>query len=260
MNQGLHSLAVFALVVERGSFAAAAARLERAPSAVSGHIRRLEQWFGERLLQRTTRRMALTPAGERLLPEAQAVLAAHRRAQALRESMAETVEGPLRISAPTALLADWIIPAIARMRQTHPQVQISLEATDRRSELQEGPMVVALRVGPLTTLGLRARRVGTLQEARVSQPGAPDCWIRLPWQSPRPATAEIRMDSVVAARAAVDAGLGWAVLPVAEGGDIETPVYAVHGFGSQASKAVLAFIDILATQELGRAKHRQVLS
>lgn len=146
MNQELHSLAVFAVVIERGSFAAAARVLERAPSAVSTHISRLEEWFGAKLLHRTTRNLALTDAGERLLRD-----------------------------------------------------------------------------------------------------GAPDRWIRLPWQAERAAESTMSVDSVIAARAAVDAGLGWALLPT-EDGEVETPIYAAHGFGSRLPAQVSVLIEALAEQ------------
>jgi DNA-binding transcriptional LysR family regulator len=247
MNQELHSLAVFAVVIERGSFAAAARVLERAPSAVSTHISRLEEWFGAKLLHRTTRNLALTDAGERLLPEAQAILAAHRRADALRRTLDEAVGGPLRITAPTALLQDWVMPAVVRVVAEHPNVDVSVLASDRRDDLKGGDVDVALRVGRLSQLGLMARRVGTLREGRVERDGAPDRWIRLPWQVERAAESTMSVDSVIAARAAVDAGLGWALLPT-EDGEVETPIYAAHGFGSRLPAQVSVLIEALAEQ------------
>lgn len=247
MNQELHSLAVFAVVIERGSFAAAARVLDRAPSAVSTHISRLEEWFGAKLLHRTTRNLALTDVGEHLLPEAQAILAAYHRADALRRTLEEAVAGPLRITAPTALLADWVMPAVAAVVAEHPKVEVSVQASDRRDDLKGGEVDVALRVGRLSQLGLMARRIGTLREGRVGGEGAPDRWIRLPWQATQTAGSTMSVDSVIAARAAVDAGLGWALLPTADG-DVETPIYAVHGFGSQLPAQAAALIEALALQ------------
>ncbi len=250
MNQELHSMAVFALVVEYGSFAEAARSMDRAPSAVSAHVSRLEGWFGARLLHRTTRKLALTDAGERLLPSCQAILAAYHGARRLADAMSEQVRGPLRVSAPNALLQSVVIPAVGVVMRAHPALEITLLTSDLKADLCAGEVDVAIRVGRLTHVGLRARRIGTLREVRVSTDGAPDCWIRVPWQQHQVAATTLRVDSVVAARAAVNAGLGWAILPMEPGEEdlvAETPVYAVHGYDAQVPSAVRAFIDALTT-------------
>lgn len=257
MNQRLHQMAVFALVLEEGSFAAAARRLERSPSVVSVHVRELERTLGLRLLHRTTRRLALTEAGERHLPHCQAILDALRHSDALASKMRERVEGRLRVTVPGALLESLVAPTLAALLDAHPDVEVALLESDHRARLEDGEVDVAIRVGRLSELEHRARRLGSLRDLRVARPDSPDRAIRLPWQRQTPATAHapLEVSSVRAALALVERGLGWAVLPepalvhakslglrVEPSGRPE-PIYAVHALGSQPPPAVRAFID-----------------
>lgn len=253
-------MAIFALVVEEGSFAGAARVLERSPSVVSTHLRALEQSFEARLLHRTTRRLALTDAGERYLPHCQAVLGALRRANTLTEVMRSTIEGRLRVTAPSALLGVLIVPVLQVMLENHPGVDIELVDSDAREDLEAGEVDVAIRVGRLTELEHRVRRLGQLRDVRVRQVNSPDRAIVLPWQKEHGQVASagsLQVSSVVAARALVAQGLGWATLPepavreylaegrmeVASEGD-PVPVYAVHALGTTPPRQVLAFIDV----------------
>lgn len=250
-------MAVFAIVVEAGSFAEAARQLDRAPSAVSAQVSRLEKTLGLRLLLRTTRSVALTPAGERLLPACRQALAARESVAAIARGLSEVVNGPLRVTAPGALVATWAIPAAAALLRLHPHVDFSLTETDVRMDLDGGDVDVALRVGRLSRQGLTMRRVGALEEVRVRPTGGAARQVLLPWQQPAEAPG-IRVNSVAAAVAAVQAGLGWAVLPepaVRQGlstGVLETesapravPVYAAHAYGRNVPNQVRAFIDAL---------------
>lgn len=256
MKKRIHRLAIFALVVEEGSFAAAARRLGRAPSAVSAHIAALEEAIGARLLHRTTRRLALTEVGERYLAHAQTILDGLRAADRLTADLGDAVRGPLRVSAPTALVEVLVVPAMQRLLATHPDVEVTLSATDARVDLRGGEVDVAVRVGHLTGLDDRARRLGALHDVRVRRADGVDRAIVLPWQSTRSGAAgRARASTVMAARAMVRSGLGWAELPETvvradlAAGRLEAigearavPVYATHAFGHQPPATVRAFI------------------
>lgn len=118
-------LRTFVEVVACGSFATAAERLALTPSAVSGHIRRLEQSSGVALLTRTTRRVDLTPAGESLYPYARGILDLERQARAkLRGS---PWEGHLRIGASEDFAGAWLPEALRQFRIEHPAATFELK-------------------------------------------------------------------------------------------------------------------------------------
>lgn len=118
-------LRTFVEVVACGSFATAADRLALTPSAVSGHIRRLEQSSGVALLARTTRRVDLTPAGANLYPYARNILDLERQARAkLRGS---PWEGHLRIGASEDFTGTWLPEALRQFRIEHPAATFELK-------------------------------------------------------------------------------------------------------------------------------------
>ena len=94
--------ALFATIVEEGGMAAAGRRLHISPAMVSKRLMRLEQRLAARLIQRTTRRLALTPAGARLHADLVPIMAALEAAERRVSGLSETISGPLRISAPTS--------------------------------------------------------------------------------------------------------------------------------------------------------------
>jgi DNA-binding transcriptional LysR family regulator len=123
----LRQLASFLAVVEEGQFARAAARLFLTPPAVTGHIQRLERELGVQLLERSP--IALTPAGQRLLPHARTMLAA---ANAASDAIAELRGGPSRAPLRVGVMAPGsaeLTPAILRAFQsTQPGVRLSVES------------------------------------------------------------------------------------------------------------------------------------
>ncbi len=143
----LQQLRYVAAVVDEGSFTAAAARLHVAQSGVSQQVRKLERELGVRLLDRSTRRVALTPEGRRILPSLRAALegadAAMSKARALRGLLA----GELRIGTVSGL--DWepLIEALARLHDAHPGLEVRLLERDSSGLVEgvrEGKFDVAL--------------------------------------------------------------------------------------------------------------------
>ncbi|MFT4248142.1 MAG: LysR substrate-binding domain-containing protein [Pseudomonas sp.] len=115
----------FLEVVDSGSFAAAAERLALMRSAISGHVKRLEQSTGSRLLARTTRRLALTQAGETLYTYGRNILDLEREARArLRGAR---LRGRLRIGASEDFAAAWLPQVLQRFRQWHAATAIELK-------------------------------------------------------------------------------------------------------------------------------------
>jgi len=118
-------LRTFLEIVESGSFASAAERLALTPSAISGHIRRLEQVAGTTLLARTTRRLELTQAGETLYAYGRNILDLEREARAKLHGT--PLRGRLRVGASEDFASTWLPQVLQRFRRWHPDATIELK-------------------------------------------------------------------------------------------------------------------------------------
>ncbi|HDR8873647.1 TPA: LysR family transcriptional regulator, partial [Burkholderia territorii] len=128
-------LRTFLEVVDRHGFAPAAERLALTPSAVSGHIKRLEQAAGTLLLSRTTRRVALTPAGDTLYAYARNIVDMEREVRArLRGAPAHR---PLRVGASEDFAGTWLPQVLRTFRDSHPRTSIELKVGITASLLRE---------------------------------------------------------------------------------------------------------------------------
>jgi len=154
----LKPLAVFAEVVDAGSMSGAARRLGMSPSAVSQTIRALEQHGGVTLLHRSTRKLALTEAGERYYPHCQRMLEAARAAAQSLQQARDAPTGELRVSAPVGF-ASHVAPALAPLLAEAPQLRLRLLVDDAMIDLIDARIDVALRVGRLADSNWVARRL-----------------------------------------------------------------------------------------------------
>ena len=156
----LKRMAIFAEVVAAGSMTAAARQLAMSPSAVSQHLRQLEQLLGLALLHRSTRRLSLTEAGERYHAGCAAMVAAARSADQALARLRDEPEGELRLAAPigfSGLLASALAPLRA-----HPRLSLHLLLDDAVIDLIAARVDIALRVGALPDSALVARKLGSL--------------------------------------------------------------------------------------------------
>jgi DNA-binding transcriptional LysR family regulator len=122
----LRALRVFAAIVDAGSLAGAARTLDLAPAAVTRLLAELEQHLGARLMQRTTRRLALTDAGQTYLDSARRVLAEIDEADAQAGSSAGQARGVLRVVAPPAFAVHQLAKHLPRFRAAHPRLAIEI--------------------------------------------------------------------------------------------------------------------------------------
>lgn len=160
----------FCRVTERGNLSRAAVDLGLAQASVSRHLQELERRYGTRLVQRTTRRVALTAAGERLFDYAQALIASEARlAEQLRADQA-AVEGLMVVAASTAFGHEVVSPFCATFMARYPGVRMRLALHTRRSNLVEEGIDVAIRIGALEDSSLVATRLGQLEEVLVGAP------------------------------------------------------------------------------------------
>ncbi|HEY8922869.1 MAG TPA: LysR substrate-binding domain-containing protein [Polyangia bacterium] len=153
----LTSMAVFVATVERGGFAAAAARFAISPAMASKHLRALEERVGVKLLHRTTRRRSLTETGRVYFDRCKAILAAVEAAESNVSGDAGAVRGTLRVTAPVTFGARRLAPALVDFMRLHPEVRIELMLNDRVVDLIDEEFDVAIRIGHLGDSTLMAR-------------------------------------------------------------------------------------------------------
>lgn len=155
-----NDLLLFARIVEAGSFSMAAQRLDLPKSTVSRRIALLESRLGERLLQRTTRRLVLTEFGASLVEHARKVAEEVEAASALAQHRQAAPSGKLRVSMPHDFANFGMNPLIARFMERYPAVSLELDLSPRRVDLVAENFDVAIRMGDLPEDStLNARRV-----------------------------------------------------------------------------------------------------
>jgi DNA-binding transcriptional LysR family regulator len=163
-------LTVFHCVAKHASYARAAEELRLSPSGVSRIITRLEEGLGVRLVQRSTRKVALTEAGMTLYQRAQQLLIDLSDAEAEVQKTALRPRGTLRISAPVVFGQRYLAPAIVELTQTYPELSVDLSLIDRFVDLIEEGVDLAIRIGSLSASGLTARRLCTNRRIVVASP------------------------------------------------------------------------------------------
>ena len=156
---------LFLAIVEAGSISAAARGRGMSTAALSKRLARLEVRLSARLVARTTRRLALTPAGQdlhdTLLPLRAALHAAEDRVTG-RHTL---LSGPLRITAPTSFGRMHVLPCLPGFLAGNPEIQLSIDLSDEYVDLLDGSCDLAIRIGARMGTGLIAQRLGT--SARV---------------------------------------------------------------------------------------------
>ena len=144
--QDLNDMLFFAEVVDRGGFAAAGRALNLPKSKLSRRVAELEARLGVRLLQRTTRRLSLTQAGEIYHRHC---VAMREQAEAAEEAVAQVhnePRGTVRVTCPVTLAQTTIGPILPRFLAAHPQVRIDMQVSNRVVDLVQEGVDVALRV------------------------------------------------------------------------------------------------------------------
>jgi DNA-binding transcriptional LysR family regulator len=169
----LSAMAQFVRVVEAGSFSAAARVLGQGQPAVSKAIAQLEARLGVRLILRTTRAFSLSDAGRIFYDRAKMVLDAADDAEAAARGADAALSGRLRICAPVTFARLHIIPALPQFISAHPKLDLELVLDDRRIDLIEEGIDVAIRAGGLADSGLVATHIAS---ARRQVVGARQFW------------------------------------------------------------------------------------
>ncbi|WP_324043615.1 LysR family transcriptional regulator [Aeromonas dhakensis] len=169
-NVELELMGLFATVVEQGSFTGAAELLGMPKSSVSQKISRLESQLGVRLLQRTTRRLSLTPQGEVYVEQCRALLALARSANLAMARLRAAPAGRVRITAPEATGTLLLGRILAEFRALYPEVVLELTLCDEQLDLVGEGYDLALRAAPLKDSSLICRRIGQVPRHLVTAP------------------------------------------------------------------------------------------
>lgn len=164
-------MAVFVRVIELGGFSAAARDMQLTPSALSKLVSRLEARLGVRLLNRTTRKLALTPEGELYFARSQRILADIRDAETEASRSRECPRGKLRISVGAAFGFHQMAQVLPVFLSRYPEIHIELCITDRIVDLIKDGTDLALRTGPLPDSTLVARKICDLHRVICAAPG-----------------------------------------------------------------------------------------
>ncbi|MEM1284538.1 MAG: LysR family transcriptional regulator [Pseudomonadota bacterium] len=163
-------LEIFARVVAAGSMSAAAREMSLSPAVVSKRLRRLEDRLGTRLLQRTTRQIALTEAGKGFYERVVAILASVEEAESFVTRRSAMASGVLKISAPTSFGRMHIAPHLSEFMAANPELTLQLMLSDDFVDLVGEGFDVALRIAELNDSTLVARKLAPIHRVLCASP------------------------------------------------------------------------------------------
>lgn len=163
------SIRIFIEIVESGSLTQAAENLQIHRPAVTKALQQLEQDCGTRLLQRTTRRISLTPDGETFYRRSKPLLS---QTDDLLESFGtdSALRGQLRVDMPIAFATLLVVPRLPDFYHQHPDVEIILSSSDRRRDMLRDGLDCLLRVGELENGDYVARKLGNIKMTTCASP------------------------------------------------------------------------------------------
>ncbi|WP_436108594.1 LysR substrate-binding domain-containing protein [Massilia sp. LjRoot122] len=172
MRENLNDLVAFVTVAREGSFTRAAAQLRVSQSALSQTIRGLEERLGLRLLTRTTRRVAPTDAGERLLATISPRLEGIEQDLAALSDLRDKPAGTIRITASEHAASSILLPRLAALLPSYPDIKVEINTDYRMVDIVEQRFDAGVRLGEHLQKDMIAVRVGP--DVRMAVVGAPD--------------------------------------------------------------------------------------
>ena len=164
------AMQVFVRVVDVNSFTRAADSLALPRTTVTTTIQNLERHLGVRLLNRTTRRISLTPDGAAYYDHSQRILADVEETEACFQEAAVRPQGKLRIDVPASVGQRILVPALCEFHTRYPDIELVLGMSDRRVDLVQEAVDCVIRGGELEDSTLVARRIGSFQFLTCAAP------------------------------------------------------------------------------------------
>jgi DNA-binding transcriptional LysR family regulator len=166
----MEAMAIFAKIVENRGISAAAADLGLSAPTISKALARLEQRIGCRLLNRTSRRLALTDAGRQLADRAARLLADAEAAETALAAQSATPRGTVRLAAPMSFGIQEVAPILPEFLTLYPDVSIDLHLSDALVDVIGDGFDIVLRIGSLPDSSLLARRLAPVPRVTVAAP------------------------------------------------------------------------------------------
>lgn len=166
----LRHMAIFKQIVDAGSISAAADNLDLSKSVVSHHLKSLELAVGVQLLHRTTRKQQLTPAGTDFYQRCAQMADISQTAWQEARDTGGKLAGPIRISAPHALIDSIVAPAVGELCRDNTQVRPIISVADQRVDLLSDNIDLVIRVGKLPSSNLMQRKLGDFRDIVCASP------------------------------------------------------------------------------------------
>src|SRR5260221_5959943 len=166
----LEGLAIFARVAELRSFARAAIELKLSKATVSKAVSRIEARLGARLFNRTSRRLALTDAGQKLVRRARAMLAEGEAAESDALSGARAVRGLVRLAVPMSFGILYVAPLLPAFFRQYPDIAVDLHLSDAQVDLIGEGFDAAIRIGALPDSSFVVLRVCVMRLFLLGSP------------------------------------------------------------------------------------------
>lgn len=166
----LTAVRVFVEVADQGSLTRAAEGLDMSTAMVSRYLAALEDWFGARLLHRTTRKISLTDAGLAALPACRQMLDLSEEAAHLAAERSREPTGLLRVTSAASFADAQLTTALVEFQQQHPQVEIALTVGDKAADLVGERVDLAVRITNTLDPAMIARRLATCRSMLCASP------------------------------------------------------------------------------------------
>ena len=161
---------VFVAVAEEEGFAAAARRLQMSPPAVTRMVASLEETLGVKLLNRTTRYVRVTEAGQRYLEDSRRILTEIEAADDAAAGINAEPRGHLTITAPVMFGRLYVMPVVLEYLRLYPEMEVEMVLLDRVVNLMEEGIDLGVRIGELPDSSMRALKVGSVRQVLVASP------------------------------------------------------------------------------------------
>ncbi|MBK6005048.1 LysR family transcriptional regulator [Ramlibacter ginsenosidimutans] len=169
--KALDSLRIFVITQRKGSLSAAGRSLSLSPATISRRISALEEELGVQLVDRTSRNLKMTEAGQAFLGRAEAVLEAMAEAEEAARSSRERPEGRLRIHSRTQIGQRVIAPLLPKFWERYPDIRVEMELSEHPVNLVEQDFDVDIRTGESNDSGFIIKRLLSSDEVLVASPG-----------------------------------------------------------------------------------------